>query len=247
MGSRTPYEVDFDGMNLFKAGDARRRPSMLKYYLYISRTKVDMLFPQIPRDVLAGIEPEVRVNLGLLSGGVKRGRVPPPDELPYRLAVVVAYIRKHEKVGTPANPETWVEAVAPLQFGVVGEHEADIAFFGGLVDDQILALIGSSESIVGGVQTTEAQHAPLYYTLRFLNESLFNDGFRAPDTRQTILGARPDGEANWDQPPSVTWRQAVEIAMQAIPRAPQTMEFLARIIHTEARLVVGTPLYVALS
>jgi hypothetical protein len=53
---------------------------MLKYYVYISKPKVDMLYPQIPAGFLAGPEAEVKVSLGIISSGVKSRSPDPPDE-----------------------------------------------------------------------------------------------------------------------------------------------------------------------
>ena len=39
----------------------------LKYYLYISDTKVDMLFPQIPGNILKKIGGELHINLGIFN------------------------------------------------------------------------------------------------------------------------------------------------------------------------------------
>jgi len=44
---------------------------MLKYYVYISATKVGMLYPQIPADFLRGAEAELKINLGVISTSVK--------------------------------------------------------------------------------------------------------------------------------------------------------------------------------
>ena len=44
---------------------------MLKYYIYISETKVNMLYPQIPAAFLSAAEAEVKVSLGVVSTSLK--------------------------------------------------------------------------------------------------------------------------------------------------------------------------------
>jgi hypothetical protein len=204
--------------------------SMLKYYIYISETKVNMLYPQIPAAFLSAAESEVKVSLGVVSTSLKSRGPEQAKELAGRVGVVAGYLRKHEKVGTPAEPQTWFQAEADLRWGVVREYASDIAFFGGRVGSRMLALLGSSESIVGAAQTSEAQHAPYYYTLRFMNG--------------IVEGQADLGRAKM---PYYSWPQAVEIANAALVGSMTRLEFLARLVHQEGDLVVGTPIYVALT
>jgi len=201
---------------------------MLKYYVYISETKVSMLYPQIPSAFLSTAEAELKVNLGVVSTGLKSRSPEQTKELAGRVGVLAAYLRKHEKIGTLDEPQTWFQAVADLHWGVVTEYASDIAFFGGRVGDRTLALLGSSESIVGAAQTSESQHASYYYTLKFFN------GVVKGQARLTN-----------DKPPYHSWHGAVEIALGALPESTSRLDFLARLIHQDGDLLVGTPLYVA--
>lgn len=208
----------------------RKEIAMLRYYIYISETKVNMLYPQIPPAFLATAEAEFRVNLGVVSTSLKSRSPEQAKELAGRVGILAAYLRKHEKVGTPGEPQTWFEAEADLRWGVIREYASDIAFFGGRVGACMLALIGSSESVVGAAQTSEAQHAPYYYTLKFMNG--------------IVEGQADLGRAKM---PYYSWPQAVEIANAALVGSMTRLEFLARLVHQEGDLVVGTPIYVALT
>lgn len=203
---------------------------MLRYYIYISKTKVDMLYPQIPADFLAAAEAEVRINLGVISTGLKSRSPEAPKELAGRAGVLAEYIRKHEEVGTPDAPKTWFQSAARLKWGVVREYASDIALFGGRIGNRTVALLGSSESILGAAETAETQHAPFYYTLGFFNGVL--DGY---------------AELAGSEPPYFSWRDAVDIGLRALPNTEHQIDFLARVVHAEGDLLVGTPLYVALA
>jgi len=201
---------------------------MLKYYVYISEAKVSMLYPQIPPAFLSAAEAELKVNLGVVSGGLKSQSPEHSKELASQVGTLAAYLRKHEKIGTLDEPQAWFQATADLHWGVVTEYVSNIAFFGGRVGDRTLALLGSSESIVGAAQTSEAQHASYYYTLRFFK------GIVKGQERPTR-----------DKPPYYSWQGAVEIALRALPESTNRLDFLARLIHQDGDLLVGTPLYVA--
>lgn len=203
---------------------------MLKYYIYISATKVNMLYPQIPPEFLATAEAELKVNLGILSTGIKSRNPDPPSELAGRVGVVAKYIREHDKVGTPESPNTWFHASARFRWGVLRDYAADIALFGGRIGERLVVLLGSSDSLVGAAQSVEAQHALNYYTLRFFNEVV-----RA---RTELVGR---------QPPAGSWKDVVEFGLTALPDTEHQVEFLARVLHEEGNLLVATPLYVSLA
>ncbi|MGH9894906.1 MAG: DUF7019 family protein, partial [bacterium] len=40
----------------------------MKYYHYISNTKAEMLFPQIPSKILSGLKAEIGFDFGVLNG-----------------------------------------------------------------------------------------------------------------------------------------------------------------------------------
>lgn len=44
----------------------------MKHYIYISDTKVDMIFAQIPKAMLEGLAGELKINLGVLSASFKQ-------------------------------------------------------------------------------------------------------------------------------------------------------------------------------
>jgi hypothetical protein len=134
-------------------------------------------------------------------------------------------------VGTPANPQLWFDAVALLRWGVLRDYASDIALFVGCVDNRTIALIGSSESLVGAARTSDAQHSLDYYTLRFLN--------RVIEKGPALLGQVPIAAVLGEMPSTS--------ALAGYLRAERRMTFLALTIHADADVLVGTPLYVALA
>jgi len=218
-------------------------PSMLKYYVYISATKVNMLYPQIPPAFLRGAEAELKINLGVISTSVK-GRGPEEaTELPARVAAVQSYLRKENAVGSIENPRQWTEGTMPMRWGRVSEEASDIAFFGGVAGKKRVALIGSSDSLIGTPQSAEANHGGLYYQLKFfnaINPMLESKGFKAGDSTLTA----PHEESSVVQN---NYASLVGIALDALPSSEQSLDFLALVLQNEPNLIVATPLYVALA
>lgn len=199
-----------------------------KYYLYISATKLDNLLPQIPRAFVESFEAEFKVSVGLLSAAVRSTPTDSAAELSARVGLLSTYLDEVERIGSVMLPERYVRGTASLRYGVVGEYASELAFFGGVVDDVKVGLIGSPASMVGEVSRSEANHAPYYYTLTFLNR---------------IAGS--DSEVV-DEPPYYSHSAAIDIALDALPATPYRVEFLARTLYSKSDVLVATPIYVAL-
>lgn len=205
-----------------------RKHHLPKYYLYISSTKVDNLLPQIPSKFVKSFEAEIKVNTGVLSATVKGKPAGEQPELSARVGLLGAYLEKEEHIGSIMLPDRYIKDVASLQYGVVAEYASDLAFFGGRVNGVKVGLIGASNSLVGAASSSDANHAPYYYTLKFLNGLAQSDG-NAPDS-----------------PPYYSYSQAIDIALQALPPATSRVEFLARTLYSKSGVIVATPIYVAL-
>ena len=202
--------------------------TVLKYYIYLSQTKVDMLFPQVPAVFLKGAEAEITVNLGLASAALKSRSLEDGKELAGRAAAVCSYIRRYEVVGDVSLPKRWIAGTGMLQWGVVKGCGSDLVLFGGKVAEKSLALIGSRESVIGEVKTAEANHAALHYKL----------------IKTNTMGK--DGMGKNVKPSDLSYQKDIDIALQALPKTMTNLEFLAKVLHDEPTCLVATPLYVAI-
>jgi len=93
----------------------------VKYYIYISDTKVDMLYPQIPKPVLKRIASSLSIDLKLLgaelSVGIKNNQV---DETRYaKVRIVSEYIEKHLDVGSIDAPSTYFKGKLFMKQGTL--------------------------------------------------------------------------------------------------------------------------------
>jgi len=201
----------------------------LKYYLYISETKVRMLFPQIPSKFLEGASADIKFNLGLISSTIKSDTQGSAQGMPQKLACACKYLVETEQVGDENSTSAYIGGAFPFRYGAVSENASDIAFFGEIVNGIKIGLIGATSSLIGEVSITEANHAPFYYTLKFLNQI-------------TEAGNETNESPGYD-----SYLSAFETALNTIPKKKQNLEFIAKVLHRENGLIIATPLYVALA
>jgi hypothetical protein len=88
----------------------------VKYYLYVSDTKLDMLYAQIPRPVLERLAVELKVDLKVL--GVVLRTNPLEDETRYaKLEVVTKYLEREGYVGTIDEPAEYFKGPVTMTWG----------------------------------------------------------------------------------------------------------------------------------
>jgi hypothetical protein len=210
---------------------------MVKYYVYISKTKVEMLFGQLPPAFLSGTEAEIKVNLGIFSS-VLKGRAPErPKALVQKTELVADFLKRH--VGTPADDKPWIAASLPVQYGIVNSemrHFGSAAMFVGSVGDLTVLLVGSAQSMIGHSSSVKVPpqrvpdgtslHYYELYTLKFVSE-------------HGLVKADPRGEN--------LFKKSSEEARKLLPAKLTAVEFIARVLHRQPDLVVASPVYVALN
>ncbi|MEU6578309.1 SAVMC3_10250 family protein [Streptomyces sp. NPDC046805] len=213
-------------MPIFK----RPRNHPLRYYVYISQTKLEILIPQIPARLLRSLEAEIKINVSVFAAGVKKTASAPSPELAAKAGVLGNYLEKQTGwVGTLTDPGRYVKGVASLQYGVMRDYAAELAIFGGEVDGVKIALIGSPASLIGVAADTAANHSLDYYVLKFLRGE-------AESARGSSEGWTP-------------YEAAVDGALNAgvLPPTCLRLEFLAKPLFYNDRVLVATPIYVALA
>lgn len=206
---------------------SRNRP--FRYYIYISQTKLEILLPQVPERLLRSLEADIKINVVAFAANVKKSTSAPSPALAAKAGVLSEYLEKQRGwVGTLANPGRYVKGVATLQYGVMQDYAAELAFFGGEVDGMKLALIGSPASLIGAAADTAANHSLDYYVLRFLRQ-------QAEDAQESESGA--------------SYEAAVEAALTdgVLPPTRLQLEFLAKPLFHNDRVFIATPIYVALA
>lgn len=216
----------------------------MRYYTYISDAKLELLHGQIPRKLLSRLAGDLQLDLKVASVSVKGA----PQELTRfdRLRLVERYIDENCDVGWMTEPCSWFRGELGLRMGVV----TGAALYTGLDGGTLVALIGSGRHVVDRGPSrfdSELEHRTsdlpaLVTVMESRSEESASDEFDFWRDRE-------------DADEQAALRQVVYFAQEM--RAPrQPCEFLARrLLEGTVRgpggrpvhVVVGTPLYIALS
>lgn len=121
----------------------------MKHYLYVSETKIDMLYPQILKTILDNIDDESNINAGFnttLTANPDSGKT-----LYEKLDLVSSYLEKEGAIGTVDSPKQYFKGMFPMRWGPYGRDEkSQLVYFGGTTDaGTVLGLGGSIHHVLG--------------------------------------------------------------------------------------------------
>jgi hypothetical protein len=226
----------------------------VKYYLYVSDTKVDMLYGQIPEKLRSRIAGELKIDLKVVQLALKRES---SAETRYsKTELVSRYIERHLPVGTVADAKDYFKGVHPMSWGPYGSEDSQVVYFGGadVESNTCFGLGGSINHVIGSTgQSVAYSGIPAFpslppYLLYVLAKELQLPGSaEMPDSDQFDEWGEPEPEA--------VYPRLIFNATESQRRrgAEQQMEFLAkRLLQGEVtkggiRVLLGSPIYVALA
>ncbi|MEU5901847.1 MULTISPECIES: SAVMC3_10250 family protein [unclassified Streptomyces] len=217
----------------------------MRYYVYLSTAKVDMLYEQIPPKLLKRLAVEAKVDLKILSLAVQSPRA---ETSRYdRLDIVESYLERESDVGWMTEPTAWFRGDLALRIAGYGEVNKP-TLMTGRDGDTVVALIGSAHHLVGYEAPPEMGRigfSGLPSLFRLLQET--------PPEWESHFNVRSLGGR---MPSRGGVAQDVLQAAEALTVPPVYCDFLARQLMRstvtredgeELTIVVGTPLYVAMS
>jgi hypothetical protein len=216
----------------------------VRYYLYLSRAKLDMLHGQIPEKLLRRLAVEAKLDLKVVSVSMQspRAEVSEYD----RLKLVEAYLEREFDVSWISEPASWFRGDLELRIAGYGSARGPV-FMTGSEGDTVVALIGSAHHLVG--QQAVPEFLRTYSSLPSLFHLLRDAPEDWPLDEPWQAGGRRDLGGERDLRQVVTFARSL--------KEPATYcEFLARRLlrgtlpssdGRELEVVVGTPLYVALA
>jgi len=217
----------------------------VRYYLYISDAKVNMLLPQVPGALQRKVSAKFGFDIKVLSGSLETERAT-LDNRVARLAAVEAYLVENEPIGTPDQPASWIQGRVNAKFLDIGNGA--ILFVTGDTAS-ILGLGGSAHHLVGAA-------APDRVGLPFS----FFPGLSTQLT--SLIDKRPDWLVGMDETtlrkelgPGVdreldAWASVVIWASAHAKVGVQTLEFLAKRLMTTrtpqgVTITMASPLFIA--
>jgi hypothetical protein len=96
----------------------------MKYYIYISNSKLDMMFPQVPKQLADQVATELGVNTGLLKASVKPREV--TETSISKLQVVTQYLLSSGAVGDVRSPGAYFKGTLPMQTTLISNPEDEV-------------------------------------------------------------------------------------------------------------------------
>jgi hypothetical protein len=224
--------------------DGARYAHLIRYYLYISDAKLDMLFAQIPMKARERLVAEFKFDLKVVSVSLRQN---PSEESRYsKLDVVERYIREEESVGTVDRPQTWFAgqlAMTAVSLGRPYLQQSTVVYFSGQTDQTVVGLGGSAHHLIGAQARVDADFAFPSSAVVGLVEVLVaqeDEANRDPDAERRA-------EAREGQ-----WPWLMKELMRKQTGIPQEIEFLAKRLmyappglQNESAAVLGSPIYVA--
>lgn len=198
----------------------------MKFYLYISDAKVEMLAGQLRRG-LGGLIAnwKVDVSAGIASVGAEGRSVDPTR---YRqIEKITRYIRKHDDCGTIDAPGTFVFDTLDVSWGPFGPDKR-VAFFTGATPKTVFALGGSSSYLLQAPKSGVASY-PHGGSATWILVSTLLHAFGLTDNRSYNADAIGYTDALFDAIGAL----AEDYDRGPVP--PTRVEFLAK------RIAVGSP------
>jgi len=216
----------------------------VRYYLYISDAKVDMLLAQI--DPAFGRRSTTEVGLSVKLFNVRRNVEAAPPDRTAKLERVLRHLEERGEIGSTDDPGPYFRGSLPMQWGPMqGANGGSLVYFGGRSGQTILGLGGAGSHVLGSGGPQAQEFAPSSVpTLLAGLASAFADG-----------GDGMPAESPAEQSP-LAW---VHTAGRLLRGPRQPVEFVARRLLTgpspypelDARpgmkVLLGSPLYVALA
>jgi hypothetical protein len=143
----------------------------MKHYIYISDTKVDMLYAQIDKSLLKRFSVDLSIDLKPLGAGVGATikQAPLEETRISKLRLVVRYIEEHQNVGWIDAPGNYFKGSLPMDWGLA-LHRSDVAnreapyaiYFIGKTDRTVVGLVGSVRHLIGNVADAPGYMLLLY-------------------------------------------------------------------------------------
>lgn len=142
----------------------------MNYYLYISGSKLKMLYPQIPK-YLKGVQAEIKAKLAILEASLKTANQ--DDTIVSMLSEVVEHIESNYDIGTIEYPGEWVKQKVKVRH--VQPHEnLNLFALVGLIKDKHYFLLGGTAKHVVGASESSQFSTPISY-FPYLVKALVDD------------------------------------------------------------------------
>ncbi len=224
----------------------------MQYYIYISDTKIEMLYSQISRFLFPLMSAEIRGQFSILNLELKAERSISSRSM--KLAKILRFLSRSLEIGSVYEPRSFFEGTLDMHWGDYSDLKAarrlddelprDLVFFTGQATNSIVALAGSWHHVVGKKERDDQER---------------EGGSDLPSILATLAELADErplqhrGKEMTENPEQRALRAVEAAALEASNSLPsQRVEFLAKTLlqgctsGTGRQVILGSPLYVAL-
>ncbi len=224
----------------------------LKYYLYISNSKLEMMYQQVASSGKDKKSVEWGVDLKAVKF-MRKSKAEDEPDTDDKLKIVLRELDDAELVGTIEEPKEYVKGTLPMKWGLLRDwgrptEEPPLVYFGGRTEATVFGFGGSSRHVIGnvGASATGSRSVTPYLVAHLL------DGLG-----MSLQGWRADGRHNDDDDHDTY--SAIALATDHLKGPEQNLEFYAKTLlrgefsdpycrgEGMTRVLLGSPLYVALA
>lgn len=154
----------------------------MKYYLYISDAKVDMLLPQISDAHKKKVATEFGFDVKIFSAKRKVEEQQGDDRIA-RLEAVLSFIRQFGNLGTIDKPDEYIEDSMPMYSMILDEGTmARVIYFTGVQDKTFVGLGGSTNHLIGALPATNPVSASWALSIRSaIDGELYDEKYSGSD------------------------------------------------------------------
>lgn len=206
----------------------------MKYYIYRSASKIDMLWEQLSSKEVEKYSGELKVNLGVLSAGIKSEQT--DKNLHGKLEVVLKHLKAGGQIGDLDNPLAFFQGVMPMTWQEVsfyrGQSDQRMVLFSGYKHppEKLVGLVGSAAYVTGmnDLQPESLGYAQPQFWTRVI------ETLNVPNQEEI--------EQNLYDVDNMIDYQA---RRRADGPSKQVLEFVAKTFIVKGGFIVGSPLYVA--
>jgi hypothetical protein len=208
---------------------------MLSFYTYISKSKVEMLLPQIPAKLKKKFAAEVGVHVGVFDlklSSELTDEVRSADS--HKVKLLSDYIEATEEVGSLNHPRAWVKDRLKVK-NVRIEDKPEIFMLVGLKYEKCHLLGGSARHVVGhsvpgnaSVTYSYFPHIAAQLQTTLLSEEIEEWPSIFGEEAEPFAGESPD-----------EWVNAVWMLYESCKTPEFEIEFLGRFLAQDRRIAVG--------
>ena len=220
----------------------------MRYFFYLSATKVNNLFAQIPKSRWKSIAAEVGFDVGLFSAKISGSPALNRDEGDYqKLLAVIRHLKSNSILGSIDAPNDWVADETDAKMVLLEEGKHVVLFSGITAAGTAFALGGSAANVVGTPPSSKLEIGwsflpSLLQSLQRYERILEQGGLNAASTGAVIeQGTQRDQQE---------WMDLVQTVQKNAPAPHVRVGFLAKRLlsgthpYNGKKVLLATPVYV---